>query len=60
MWGRNRMAGTAATDPDAFSDATQWIEIYNHGAALKSADDRSIFFFTKRQDGSCLARCFYC
>ena len=34
MWGRNRTGGT----PDTFSDATQWIEIHNPGAALKAPD----------------------
>ena len=44
MWGHNRMRDATAGNPDILSAGSQWIEVYNHGAALKAMDQLYLVF----------------
>ncbi len=48
MWGRDR--GAVADAADTLSQASQWIEIYNHGAVLKEADELYLVFHSGKMD----------
>ena len=49
MWGRNRTAGDA-TNPETFSEATQWIEIHNPYGELDAVDRVHLIISNTKQN----------